>query len=85
MKGTGWIDNVYATVDALIADLRTVGHDRLAAILDHRMRQVAWTDHSELIDELGKVLTLSLSSEVPALSQGIRDRVEQLLRDLRDW
>ncbi|MCU0785312.1 MAG: hypothetical protein MUF81_14915, partial [Verrucomicrobia bacterium] len=52
---------------------------RLAAILYHRLHQVAWTARSELFEELKDVLTDALKSDEAKLPEALKQQMEQVL------
>jgi hypothetical protein len=74
------INDIYPALDKLVDELKATGHSRLAAILHHRIYQVAWTARSELFDELQHVLTKAMQSDDTNLPQPVRDQIEQILR-----
>lgn len=76
-------DDVYAAVEELIAHLGATGYERLATVVDHRMNQVAWTDRSEAIDEIRKVLVTSLAPEEAPLPKDLRREITEVLRLFR--
>mgnify|MGYP001770450562 CR=1 FL=1 len=85
MKQVQTIDDVYPAVEELIAELRPLESSNLAAILDHRMHRVAWTDRSELFEELQKVLTKALESGGVNLPEPARNQARLLLRVIKDY
>lgn len=72
-------EDIYPALDELIDELKTAGHLRLAAILNHRMRQVAWTTRSELFEELRNILTKTLESDEMKLSKLLKEQINQVL------
>ena len=58
------IDDIYPAVEELIELLKRDRTSMLSAILDHRMRRVAWTTGDELLEELRFVLTKARGNEV---------------------
>jgi len=73
-----------AEIESLIAKLGSAGHRHLANILNHRIRQVAWTSGSELIDELARTLEQALQGDFgkidPELQQDVRNGLNALRR-----
>ncbi len=84
MKQIQTVQDVYPAVDELVVDLKTSGESRLAAILHHRMHQVAWTTGSELLEELQDVLAGALKSEAK-LPQSLKKQMERILHVIRDF
>ena len=78
MKQIQTTEEVYPAIEELIAELKLGSHSKLAAILHHRMHQVAWTTRSELFEELQSVLTKALECET-SLATPLRDQVHQVL------
>ena len=76
------VDDLYTEVDKLIAELRGSGHDRLAAVLFHRLHGVAWTSGSELLDELATILKEATQSSSGKLAPDLRQHVEDILSAL---
>jgi uncharacterized membrane-anchored protein YjiN (DUF445 family) len=72
-------EDIYPALDELIDELKTDGHSRLAAILNHRMRNVAWTTRSELFEELRNILTKALESNEINLSKLLKEKINQVL------
>ena len=68
-----------AAVDELAVELKAAGESRLAAILHHRMHQVAWPARSEPFEELQSVLTKALKSDEVKLPQLLKEQVERVL------
>jgi hypothetical protein len=57
MKTIKTIEDVYLALDQFIEELRAKGDMEWANLLDHRLHKVAWTTHSELLEEVRAVLT----------------------------
>lgn len=70
---------LYAEVDRLIANLRSVGRPRLADVLNVRVHEVAWTSGSELMEELEKVLVEALQPTSESLEPRMRQDIENIL------
>jgi hypothetical protein len=51
------IDDLYAAVDDLIAELNSINRSQLADVLHHRLHTVSWASGSELLEELRSLLT----------------------------
>ncbi len=79
MREVRAFEDVYPAMDELVAELKAAGELRLAAILHHRMRQVAWTARSELFEELQNILTETLESDETTLPQLLRERMDRVL------
>lgn len=79
------LSELYAAVFELVRVLRSAGHERPAAILDHRMRRVAWTSASELVEELQRVLLehvesgLALEADAAECVRSVRGMIEGVL------
>jgi hypothetical protein len=85
MKQVQSIDDVYPAVEELIAELRPLEGSNLAAILDHRMHRVAWTDRSELFEELQKVLAKALKSGGVSLPEIARNQMRLVLEVIEKY
>lgn len=85
MRPVQTIDDVYPTLDELMMELRTAGQPRLAAMIGHRMYQVAWTARSELLKELQKLLAEALEADQLKLPHALRGQIERVLRVIRNF
>ena len=85
MKQVQTIEDIYPALDELAVELKTAGELRLAAILHHRMHQVAWTARSELFEELRTVLTNALKPDGVKLPQSLKEQLERVLRVIRNF
>jgi len=79
MKQIQTIEDVYSALDEMAGELQAAGQSRLAAILHHRLHQVAWTTRSELLEELHKLLTNALDSNQEELPLLLRQQIERIL------
>lgn len=80
MKQVQTVEDVYPAIEELIAELKTTNQSsKLAAILHHRMHQVAWTARSELFEELQNVFTKALQSETAIIAKPTRNQIQQIL------
>ena len=73
------VDDVYPALEELIVELKRDGEPRLAALIQHRLHQVAWTTRSELFEELQRVLGGALESDETAASSTSRDQIQRVL------
>ena len=73
------VEDVYPALDELLVELKAASQSRLAAILHHRMHQVAWTVRSELFEELQNVLTKALESDEARLPELLKEQIERVL------
>jgi len=65
--------------------LETGNQSKLAAILHHRMHQVAWTTRTELLEELQNVFMKALQSETESLPEPIRIQIQRMLQVIDDY
>jgi hypothetical protein len=72
------IEDVYPALDELIVKLRVAGESRLAAILDHRLHQVAWTTRAELFEELRNILAEAVQDGGSKLPPILRDQMQRV-------
>jgi hypothetical protein len=79
------VDDVYPALDELVVELNAFGEPRLAAILHHRMHQVAWTARSELFEELQSVLSKAVACDDTKLPQSLKEQIERVLRIIRNF
>lgn len=77
-------EDVYPTLDELVAELDKTGQSRLAIILHHRMHQVAWTARYELFEELRDVLTDAVRSEGTKMPGELKQQMERVLVIIHD-
>jgi hypothetical protein len=84
IKTTKQTDDIFAAVENLIVVLPSAGQQGVATILDHRMHRVAWTDRSELVDELRRVLRETVAAPTPTLPSDLREQMENILRVIDD-
>jgi hypothetical protein len=80
MKQVQTAEDIYPAIEELIAEFETGNQSKLAAILHHRMHQVAWTARSELFEELQNVLTKALQSETVSLSEPVKHQLQRILQ-----
>jgi hypothetical protein len=73
------VDDVYPALEELITELKSAGEPRLAAIIQHRVYQVAWTTRSELFEELERVLAGALETGETTLSRTLKDQIRRVL------
>ena len=85
MKQIQTMSDVYPAVDALIIELKTAGHFKLADTLHHRMHQVAWTTGSELLEELQNVLLEAQQLADVSFSEPIRHQLQQIIDVISNW
>jgi hypothetical protein len=80
MKQVQTVEDVYPAIEELIVALETGNQSKLAAILHHRMHQVAWTTRTELFEELQNVFTKALQSETVSLSESVKTQLQRILQ-----
>ena len=85
MKQIETVEDVYPAIEELIAELKLAGHSKLAAILHHRLHQVAWTARSELFEELQGVLTKALKPEKTSLPELLKNQVQRVLEVINGY
>lgn len=73
------VEDVYPALDELIVQLKLAGLSRSAAIIHHRLHEVAWTTSSELFEELQRALTGTLESDGSKLPELLRGQIERIL------
>ncbi len=77
-------DDVYPALDELVSALNLLGKTDLAARLQHRLHNVAWTARAELFDELRKILGgVDPTSLPPELARQVRALIDVLDAPLR--
>jgi hypothetical protein len=74
-------DDIYRAPDELAASLQRSGHSKLAARIQDRQRQVAWTTRPELFEELEIVLARALKSDGAELSGTLGERILSAIPD----
>ena len=79
MKQVQTVADTYPALDELAVELKAIGQSGLAAVLHHRMHQVAWTTRSELFEELRNVLTKTMESERANLPEPLRKQIERII------
>ena len=67
------LNEFYATIDLLIEELRTSGHKADANELHVLMHEMAWTTGSELLGELGLILSKMKGRHTGPLLSRIKD------------
>jgi hypothetical protein len=80
MREIGSIQDLYASIDELIAELNSVKISSLANILSIRLHQIAWTTGAELLEELQAVLGEALRTDAARLPPSIKQEIEDILR-----
>lgn len=85
MKQVHTVEDVYPALDEVAIKLRAIGESRVAAILQHRMHEVAWTARSELFEELQSVLTKALEPHATTLPQSLKEQIERVLLVITDF
>lgn len=85
MKQVQTVEDIYPAVEELVAELKLAGHSKLAAILQHRMHQVAWTARSELFEELQSVLRKALEPEETSLPELLKNQMQQVLEVINGY
>ena len=73
------LDNLYAAVEELIAELNSLDRVKLAGALSHRLHNVAWTTGSELREELRSLLTEALRGDEEHLPAAVEQKVRNIL------
>lgn len=79
MKRVETVEDIYPALDELVVELKAIGKSRLAAILNHRVHQVAWTARSELFEELQKILAETLKSDQVQLPELLDEQIQRVL------
>jgi hypothetical protein len=82
MKQIPSIDDVYPILDELIVEIKEADQSHLAAILHHRLHEVAWTTCLELFEELRNRLTKAVQSDDPKLPEQLKVKAELILRTI---
>jgi hypothetical protein len=84
MKKIKTVQEIYATVDTLVAELKSLKFVSLADALSIRVHDVTWTTGSELLKELQTVMTESLRVDGERLPPSTRQEVKDILRGIDD-
>lgn len=79
MKRVETVEDIYPALDELVVELKAIGKSRLAAIINHRMHDVAWTARSELFEELQKILAGALKSDQVQLPELLEEQIRHVL------
>jgi hypothetical protein len=82
MKEIKTVQEIYAAVDTLVAELNSLKFSELAHELSIRVRGT-WTTGTELPEELQAVMTQSLRVDGDRLPRSIRQEVEDILRAIK--
>ena len=83
MKQLQTVEEIDIAIEKLIAELKLLNYSKLAAILNHRMHQVAWTTRAELFEELQAVLSRALVSDTERLNETQKSHVMNLLQAIK--
>ena len=80
MKEIKTVQDIYTSVDKLVADLNSLKLSGLANTLSSRVHEVAWTTGSELLGELQAVMSKALRTDGDSLPPSIKQEIEDILR-----
>jgi hypothetical protein len=87
MSDTESLAQLYNEVDQFVGELQSENETHLAAILTHRLHNVAWTGPQELLEELHSVLAkyLEVREKQPPMpltrhARAILENIERALR-----
>jgi len=78
-KGAEQVKEITAALDQLVAVLRLEQHPRLASRLYHQLHRAAWSNHSEFLSELGRLLRNAQSSAIRSYSDRTSAQIEKIL------
>ena len=76
------VQDIYTSVDALVAELNSLKLSGLANTLSFRVHKVAWTSRSELLEELQAVMSEALRVDGGSLPPSIKREIEEILRGI---
>jgi len=86
------VQDVYTSVDRLVAELNSLDSFTLANTLSTRVHKTAWTTSSELLGELqavmGEALRIDRDSLPPSIKREIEEilsGIDHILRDVRRY
>jgi hypothetical protein len=80
MKEMKTVQDIYTSVDTLVAELHSLKVSELANTLSFRVHKVAWTTGSELLEELQTVMMEALRIDGDCLPPSIKQDIEYILR-----
>lgn len=84
MKQVQTIEDVFPVLDEVIWKLKSESHLQLADTLEHRIRRVAWTTRSELVEELHSVISKAISTQ-PNLSQQLQRQMQAVVQVMDNY
>jgi hypothetical protein len=76
------VQDVYTSIDTMVAELNSLDFVRLANTLSFRVHEVAWTSGSELLEELQTVMSEALRTDGDSLPSSIKQEIENILRGI---
>ena len=79
MKPIETVQDVYASVDELVADLNSIEMSQFAGMLYTLIHDTVWTTGSEVLEELQAVITENLSICGDTLSPLVKQKAEVIL------
>jgi sensor domain CHASE-containing protein len=85
MKSVKSGEDIYKATEDLITELKSRNLPNLAAVLSHRLHQVAWTTRSELFEELRDVLMQGLNSQRESMADDLKSRIQLLLQAISQF
>ena len=85
MKKIQTVADVYPAIDELMAELKVIGHFKLADTLYHRMYQVAWSSGSELLEELYDVFAEALLVNDVNFSESLRGQIQRIIDVINNY